>query len=212
MFPVSPARRAVSGFTLIESVVVLAVMSITLALGVPAMSGWIQASKARNAGGFYVEGLAMARQQAMAHNAASRFLLVRNNGNGQYDWQVDLCFPTQADACDADSAGWSAPDAFATADPDQVQGFLSVNRSAAALPKSDVMAATLAPLGSSSIYFNATGWVDTRVDERMTSIQFAPAAGFEATIRPQAIVVGLAGTATQCDPAVVAPDSRACPL
>ena len=207
MFPI-----IVRGFTLIESMVALAVLSITLAVGVPAMSGWIQASKARTAGGFYAEGLALARQQAMAHNASSRFLLVRNDGNGQYDWQVDLCFPTQADPCDADSAGWSATDAAAAADRDGTQGFLSVNRSAAALPKSEVMATTLAPLGTSAIYFNSTGWVDTNVDERMTSIRFAPANGFESTIRPAAIVIGLAGTATQCDPAVVAPDSRACPL
>lgn len=211
MFPVS-LRRAARGFTLIEAMVALTVLSITLAIGVPAMSGWIQASKARNAGGFYAEGLALARQQAMAHNATTRFLLTRNAANGQYDWQVDLCFPTLADACAADSAGWSTTSAPAAADANQAQGFLSVNRSAAGLPKTEVMSTTLAPLGNAAIYFTSTGWVDTSVDERMTTMQFAPAAGFESLIRPAAIVVGLAGTATHCNPAVLAPDSRACPL
>jgi type IV fimbrial biogenesis protein FimT len=212
MFPVSSGRRAERGFTLIEAMVALAVLSVTLAVGVRAVSGWVLTSKARGASEFYVEGLALARQQAMAHNASSRFQLTRNDANGQYDWQVDLCFPTLSDDCGADSAGWSATDTVATADRDQAHGFLSVNRAATALPKSAVMATTLAPLGNAAIYFNSTGWVDTSVDERMTSISFTPAAGFETTIRPAAIVVGLAGTANQCDPSVVAPDSRACPL
>lgn len=211
MFPVRP-RRAARGFTLIEAMVALAVLGITLAIGIPAMSGWIQSSKARNARGFYTEGLALARQQAIAQNASSRFMLTRNAANGQFDWQVDLCFPTQTDDCNADSAGWSSTTAAAAADRNQAAGFRSVNRSAAVLPKTDVMSTTLAPLGNDAIYFAATGWVDANVNERMTTMQFAPAAGFEKLIRPAAIVVGLAGTATQCDPTALAPDSRACPL
>ena len=210
MFPVSQ-RRAAQGFSLIEIMIAVAVLGVMLAVGVPAMSRWIDATKARSALEFYAEGLALARQQAIGHNGASRFVLTANAANGQNDWQVDICFPTALLPCDDVGGGWSTVSAPATGDPEGTKGFLSVRKSAATLPKASVMATTLTPLGSSAIYFNSVGWVDTTYDERLTSIRFAPASGYEKDIRPAAIVVSLAGTATKCDPSVAAPDSRACP-
>lgn len=212
MHPVSPPRRrpAGRGFTLIEIMIALAALGIMMAIGVPAMTSWVQAAKARSAADFYMEGFALARQQALAHNGSSRIVLTPNATNGQNDWQVDICFPTAALACTDTMGNWSTPAARASGDP-EVGGYTSVKRLATSLPKSTVLTPTRLPAGASTVYFNSQGWVDTRIGQRMASLQFAPGPGYESQLRQSAIVVGLAGTAVKCDPAVALPDSRACP-
>jgi type IV fimbrial biogenesis protein FimT len=211
MLPVSRAgRQPARGFSLLEAMVALAVMGVLLAAGMPAMSNWAQASKARSALDFYAEGFALARQQAISHNGASRIMLTPNADNGQNDWQVDICFPAPGAPC-GPAGAWSTTAAPAAGDPDQANGFKSVLRRATALPKSTVFAPTLLPAGASAIYFNSVGWVDTSVGQRMTSLRFTPGFGYENDLRPGALVIGLAGTATRCDWSVALPDSRACP-
>jgi type IV fimbrial biogenesis protein FimT len=212
MHPVTQRRRASAhGFTLLEAMVALVVLGIALSIGVPAMNNWVLASKARGAVEFYAEGLALARQQAISHNAVSRFALFPNSANGQNDWQVDICFPTAAVQCTAASGNWSTTAAAAANDPDTGVGFRSVRRSATQLPKSTVMSVTLLPVGADDIYFTSLGWVNTTMPDRMTTIRLGPAIGQETLIRPQALVISLAGTTTKCDWSVAIPDSRACP-
>jgi type IV fimbrial biogenesis protein FimT len=191
--------------------VALAVMGVLLAAGIPAMSNWVQASKARSAVDFYAEGFALARQQAISHNGASRIVLIPNDSNGQNDWQVDICFPTAASPCGVGLGSWSTTTAAAAGDPEQANGFKSVLRVATVLPKSTVLTPTLQPAGATSIYFNSFGWVDTAVAQRLTALRFTPGFGYEKDLRPAALVIGLAGTATRCDWSVALPDSRACP-
>jgi len=85
-------RLTARGFTLLETMVALAIMGIVLAAGVPSMSAWIFAGKAASASQFYAEGLALARGQALTHNSASRLVLLANPGK-LLDWRVDICFP-----------------------------------------------------------------------------------------------------------------------
>lgn len=206
------------GFTLLEIMVGMAIMGIVLALGVPAMAKWVTAAKSRSVIGFYTEGLALARQQAIAHNGASRIVFTLNTSNGQYDWQVDVCFPTVlAPNCGAAVGAWStttapaAGDPETAADPAKAAGFRSVAHTAASLPKAAVMAPELLPTGTSSIYFNSLGWVDTSFAQRLSSIRLSPGEAIEDEVRPVAVVIGLAGTAIKCDWTVAIPDSRACP-
>lgn len=206
------------GFTLLEIMVGMAIMGIVLAVGVPAMAKWVTAAKARSVIGFYSEGLVLARQQAISHNGSSRIVFALNTGNGQYDWQVDVCFPTVlAPTCGAGTGAWStttapaAGDPETAADPAKAAGFRSVARSAASLSKAAVIAPELLPAGTSSIYFNSLGWVDTSVAQRLSSIRLSPSEAIDDEVRPVAVVIGLAGTAIKCDWSVAIPDSRACP-
>jgi type IV fimbrial biogenesis protein FimT len=127
------------------------------------------------------------------------------------DWQVDICFPTPSTPCSATSGGWSTTTAAAAADPDQAKGFRSITRSADGLPATSAMMLTLADDGASAVYFTPLGWVDASVAPRITRIDLAPALGRNGAFRPLAVVVTLAGTASICDPAVAAHDSRGCP-
>lgn len=198
------------GYTLIEVMVGIAILGTLLAVGVPNMTHWIVANKARAASEFYLEGLSMARRQAVAHNARSRFVLTPGD-NGQYDWQVDLCFPVPGTPCTDDAGNWSTAAPAATGDPQGAAGFRSVFRPAAGLPPSSVLAPTVAPEEASAVYFTELGWVDTSIGGRLALLRLDPAAALAGDVRAAAVAVTLAGMASKCDPAAVAPDSRACP-
>lgn len=213
MMSASVARQAgaAAGFTLVEALVALAVFAILLALGIPSMSNWMLSNKALAAGELYAEGFRLARLQAIGHNAASRVLFTPNAGNGQMDWQVDLCFPTPVVPCGANSGVWSSTAAAAAGDPEGSAGYKSVFRSAGALPQDTVLTPTLLPDGASALYFTPLGWVDTNFAARLTRIQLDPDVAHAASVRSTALVINLAGSVTRCDPAVAIPDSRACP-
>lgn len=211
MRPVSRFRRAAPGFTLMEALLALAILGITLAIGVPNLSGWLQSSRAASGAEFYADGFRLARAEALKHNSASRIMLTENPRNGQMDWRVDLCFPTAAMPCNAESGVWSNPGASAAGDPEGSSGFKSVFRTADALPGNTVLAQSLSPSGATDVYFTSLGWVDTVFSPRLRRIDLVPAAGRSGSFPSSAVVVTLAGLATKCDPTVAATDSRACP-
>lgn len=210
MFPV--AQRRAGGFTLIEVVVVMGITASLLALGIPALSGWVMANKASSASEFYLEGFRMARQQAVARNTASRIVLSTNQSSGQLDWQVDLCFAElPAAPCTAVSSNWSTVDASAAGDPQGAAGFKSVLRSAENLPSRSVIAPTVMPADAYFVYYNALGWIDTSYAGRLTRLQLDPLPAYAAQLPTAAIVVTLSGVATRCDAGAAVTDSRGCP-
>ncbi len=212
MHPVTHWLPPSAGFSVLELMVVIALMSIGLAIGLPAMSGWMQASRAAAATEFYADGLRRARELAISNNAASRFRLTENASNGQLDWQVDLCFPTPATPCNDESGNWSTTADGASGDPlGSVAATRSILRSAQALPKVDVLVLTLTPAGATDIYFTSVGWVNTAVGNRLTRIVLSPGVAYAGEFPTAAIAVTLSGNANRCNPNVDAADSRACP-
>ena len=212
MHPVSAgARRVAAGFTLVEAMITLAVFATLLAVGVPRMVDWVASTKAAAATEFYAEGLGLARAQALAHNSASRLVLSENAVSGQYDWRVDLCFPTPDAPCSDEAGEWSTTeDAVGAAQADG-EGVKSIARSADALPRTDRLSVSVGPGEASAVYFTPLGWVDTLAGERMMRIDLEPAGGDGAAFPATSIVLTLAGIATKCDPAAPAGDSRRCP-
>lgn len=199
------------GATLLELVLGVGIVSFTLALGVPSMSHWLQTNKAKATGEFYADGLATARRQAQSHNARSRIVLSENAANGQYNWQIDICFPQPDAQCTTDSAGWSTVDKAAANDPQGAQGYKSVFRSAVSLPPATVAAPVLQPASAREIYFTELGWVDPAVEDRLQSIRLNPGDDFKDDVPTVALVVTLSGMTTKCDPTRGSGDSRACP-
>lgn len=61
------------GFTLIELMISIVVLAIVIALGVPSYRTWIQNTKLRNAAESILNGLQLARSEAVARNQAVRF-------------------------------------------------------------------------------------------------------------------------------------------
>ena len=204
-------KRPAAGFTLIEAVVALAIMAVLMAVGIPSLSGWLQARKAAAAASFYKEGFQLARAQAVTHNSASRLVLAENATSGQMDWQVDICFPTPSTPCNENSGSWSTTGAAAGADPDQAHGFRSVVRSADGLPATTTLMLSLAPSGADTVYFTPLGWVDPAISPRIERIALTPAGKQAAAAPATALVLTMAGNAIRCKPLVAASDPQRCP-
>ncbi len=210
MHPVSAPRTARSGgFTLLEVMVVLCIVTTLLAVGIPSLSDWIAANRAANAVEMYAEGFRQARLQALSHNSESRLTLNENSQNQQMDWQIDICFPAPAQPCNASAGAWSTPAAPASNDPAGAAGFKSMVRSASGLPGTNVLALSFLPAGADQVYFTPLGWVDQNVNPRLTRLTLTPMNA--GSFRTAALVVSLAGLTTKCDPNVAAGDSRLCP-
>lgn len=201
-----------NGFTLIELLVTITIFSILLTVGVPAMHTWVLSSKARSASEFYLDGFAMARRQAVSHNAQSRIVLTPNAISGQMDWQVDICFPQPGAVCNDGSGNWSTTAAQAANDPEQAAGYKSVFRAADALPQDEVLVPDYLPAGASKTYYTALGWIDTTTyGLNLTRLRLTPAARYAADLPTVAVAVTLAGMASKCEPTRPVGDSRACP-
>lgn len=210
MHAVSASRRhGARGFTAIEALVVVAIMGIMLAVGMPAMSNWLLGRKALSAAGFYQDGLALARNTAIARNAHTRFVLTPNATNGQMDWQVDQCYGL----CDDTHGNWSTPTAAAADDPTLFTGpqSKSVQRSAVAMPANTVLVQTVAPAGATAVYFTALGWVDTSVTPALASIDLKPVASSASAFPERMVKLPLGGIAAICDPNAVAHATNGCP-
>jgi type IV fimbrial biogenesis protein FimT len=203
-----PAAR---GFTLIEAAVVVAIMGIVLAVGLPSMSDWLLGRKALAAAVFYQDGFTLARNTAIAHNSHSRLVLTENAANGKMDWRVDICFPTSGTPCNDVTGGWSTATAAADGDPDPNPVFRSITRSAQAMPGESDLAQAVSPSGATEVYFTPLGWVDTAVAPSLARIDMAPSLTRAHAFAPLAVVLTLAGIASICDPAAPAHDVRGCP-
>lgn len=205
------ARRGQGGVTLIELLITITIFGVMLAIGVPAMGGWMMASKVRAASEFYLDGFSTARRQAVAHNSASRIVLTANPTSGQMDWQVDICFEVPGTPCTDTSGTWSTTTTPAPNDPQGSAGYKSVFRASDALPPSEVLVPSVVPDGATQVYYTALGWVNTNATVRMTQLRLDPAPKYAQQFPVVALSVTLAGMPSRCDPTLATTDSRACP-
>lgn len=200
------------GFTLLEALIALAILGIVLSIGMPRMAEWIYASKVAAAGQFYAEGFALARNQALTQNGVSRLVLSKNAANGQYDWQIDVCFPRSDEPCNDISTNWSSAAAPATRDPlGAANGFKSLQRSAEALPPAADLVPSIGPEDANAVYFTPVGWVDPAIGPRIERLALTPSTKHAAAARPLALVLTMAGNAIRCNPLAATTDPQRCP-
>lgn len=76
-----PARRARGGFSLIETLVVVAIAGILLAIAVPSLQSSINSARTRGVAESVYTGLSLARSEAIRRNAPMRFQLVSTLDN-----------------------------------------------------------------------------------------------------------------------------------
>lgn len=206
------ARRA-RGFTLIEMMVAVTILSILLAVGIPSMRGWMTSTRAVAASEFYAEGMRTARAEALKRNVVSRLVLTTNATSGQQDWQVDICVDGAA-LCGPGTGTWSTATTALT--NKGMTDFQSVFRSSKSLPPSGQMTLTTVPSDSKAAYFTPVGWLDGRVLDNLTQVIVAPSAANADAFPTTSVFLTGGGSVIKCNPTtdtvtIGAKDSRKCP-
>lgn len=179
------------GVTLIELAIGLAIVAVLLAMGLPAWQAFIQNAQVRNAGESVLQGLNLARAEAIRRNASVRFQFVSNLTSGcalsssSLSWVVSMDDP--AGQCDAAPSETAAPRII------QKQSATEGTRNVA-------MAAT----GGTTVTFSGLG----RATLGITQIDLTNSVGTcqhthaDGAIRCLRVMVGSGGQVKLCDPKV----------
>jgi type IV fimbrial biogenesis protein FimT len=190
------------GVTLIELMVGVAIMIILLFLALPNFAIWMQNTQIRTGGEAILNGLQLARAEAVRRNTSVRFQLVDSltsscalsatGGN----WVVSLADPSGA--CEVAASDTVAPQ------------IVQKKSGAEGSPNAVV---TVAPAGATIVTFSGLGSVAVKNEDGsdpITEMKIDSGAIPAADSRELCIMVNLAGAVRLCDPQVAAGDSRAC--
>jgi type IV fimbrial biogenesis protein FimT len=200
------ARRLERGFTLIEIAIALGVLAILIVLGAPSFGDWLQNQQTRAATEATLNGLQIARGEAVRRNTQVRFQFVSDLTSGcalsgvTLSWVVSVGDPTGA--CDK---------SIDLATPGPVIQSRSAQESS---PNANV---ALTPAGPpvSFVTFNSLGGVVTPNSDGsppISKIDISNPAVIGGAARPLRVVVNAGGSVRMCDPSVTdLTDARACP-
>ena len=188
-------RRATlqRGFTLIELMIGIAIVSMVLMFGIPGLGQWIQSSQIRNASESIVSGLQLARAEAVRRNTSVQFVLSSLAGGGvKSDWTVNCVAPS----VNCPGTGFTPP---------EIQ-----KRSASEGSANAEVAA-----GQSTIVFNGMGRVTPTpgadIVLNVTNPTGGSCAASSGTMRCLRISVSGGGQVRMCDPALsVSTNPRGC--
>lgn len=187
------------GFSIIELVIGLAILGILIATGIPEFAKFMQNSQIRNGGEAVLQGLNLARAEAIRRNAPVRFQFVTSLTSScalttsSLNWVVSQDNP--AGACDATPSEGTAP--------------RIVQRQSGQEGTANVV---VAASGGSSVTFSGLGRVSvagiTQVDLSSSRGTCEHAGGELRCLR---VLLTSGGQAKLCDPKVTdATDPRIC--
>jgi type IV fimbrial biogenesis protein FimT len=195
-------RALQRGVTLIELMIGLAIMALVLFVAVPSFGIFLQNSQIRNAAGSALNGLELARNEAIRRNTPVRFQFVSNLtasctlSTTSLAWVVSQADPSGA--CD-------------TAPSDTVAPQIIQSRSAT----EGTSNARVTLTGGSTVVFTGLGRAQaggiTQIDVTNTSGTCQYADPTNGTMRCMRIMVSSGGQSRMCDPQVTAAnDPRKC--
>ncbi|HMH18405.1 MAG TPA: GspH/FimT family pseudopilin [Burkholderiales bacterium] len=202
-------RAPQHGFNLIELMISIVVLGVLIALGAPGFSEWLQNQQIRAAAEATLNGLQVARSEAVARNANVSFQFVSDLtascataplGSGGFltsiSWVVSAGNP--AGACDK-KIGDTPP------------GPVIQSRSGAEGTPNAVV--TTVPAGTTTVTYTPLGATTSNLDGSlpMKSMTLSNVILSAGTSRPLQIVINPGGSTRMCDPLAVASDTRACP-
>jgi len=190
------------GVTLIELMVGLAILALVLFVAVPSFGIFLQNSQIRNAAGSVLNGLELARNEAIRRNTPVRFQFVSNLtatctlSTTSLAWVVSQADPTGA--CDTAPSDTVAP---------------QIVQSRSATEGTSNARATLT--GGSTVVFTGLGRAQaggiTQIDVTNTSGTCQYSDPTNGTMRCMRVVVSSGGQSRMCDPQVTAAnDPRKC--
>ena len=215
-------RSSQRGLNIVEIMISLVVLGVLIGLGAPGFAEWLQNQQIRAAAEATLNGLQVARGEAVRRNTPVRFQLVSDltstcvlasdsvTASVSVSWVVSLADPTGA--CDAvTDSGQPVPP------PGRIlQKRTSAEGSPGALATSVFVPsppAPPAPQAASTVTFAALGNVVANADGTpsinkidVTNLNVSPSA-----MRPLRIIINSGGSTRMCDPALALPEPRGCP-
>ncbi len=213
-------RSSQRGLNIIEIMISLAVLGVLLGLGAPGFVEWLQNQQIRAAAEATLNGLQVARGEAVRSNTPVRFQLVSDltstcilasdsvTAPVSVSWVVSLRDPTGKCDTKADPAD--------PANPQIVQSRTSAEGSPNAQATSVFVPsppAAPAPQAASTVTFAALGNIVANADGTpginkidVTNPNVSPGAR-----RPLRIIISSGGSMRMCDPALALPEPRGCP-
>jgi len=209
------------GLNLIEVMISLAVLSILIGLGAPGFVEWLQNQQIRAAAEATLNGLQVARGEAVRRNTPVRFQLVSDltstcvlasdsvTAPVSVSWVVSLADPTGA--CDAvtDSGQPVPPPGRILQKRTSAEGSPGALATSVFVPSPPVPPA---PQAASTVTFAALGNVVANADGT-PSINRIDLTNVNVTgaMRPLRIIVTSGGSTRMCDPSLAPPEPRGCP-
>ena len=136
-------RQPMRGFTLVELLIGITVLGILLTLGAPSFMVWMQNTQIRTAADAVLNGLQLARTEAIRRNKTVQFAL----GN-QTEWTVSVVNPQQQlqyrpmDEGSANAVVQISPGGSTTVTFDALGGRTSNNDASSAIDTVDITSAT----------------------------------------------------------------------
>lgn len=203
--------KAIRGFSLVELIIGMLILSVLLALALPTFTDWLRNARVRTAAEAVLNGLQLARIEAVRRNAQVRFSLVNNLTKDCVlapagpSWVVSLDDPTNA-----------LPDKCATPPSDAIDPRIIQSRNGA-----EGSAATTVAAGQNVYVFNSLGRLTAQPardeDNVIGGIKIKSAAGEPCKtpggsepVRCLRVVVLFGGQIRMCDPALPPADAQAC--
>lgn len=197
-------RRTVLGFSLIELMVTISILSLLMMAVAPAAAQWIRSLRMRNAAELALLGLQKTRAEAIKRNQPVRFWLMSSGSTALLDSQCAL---------DPGSASWVISRNNPTGHCSDPVGNLAVDPFIVEIYSAGKAAEAVAidgrnPVGdpASSIGFDGFG----QVLDYATALHTLDFGTAEASARRLRVTVSAAGAVRLCDRDVTTPDPRAC--
>jgi len=216
------SRAPQRGFTIVEIMISLVVIGVLIGLGAPGFVEWLQNQQIRAAAEATLNGLQVARGEAVRRNAPVRFQLVSDLTSScvlasdsvsapvSVSWVVSLADPSGA--CDAttDSGQIPSPAGRILQRRTSAEGSPNAVATSVFVPSPP---AAPAPQAASTVTFAALGNVIANADATpsINKIDVTNARVSPSAMRPLRLVVNSGGSVRMCDPSLTASDTRGCP-
>lgn len=196
----NPVSRQ-KGFSLVELMIGLVILAILISAGLPVFSLWMQNTQNRAAAESILNGLQMARTEAVRHNANVRFNFTTANSIA---WSVGCVIPVGDLNADGEE---DCPAVIQSRSGGEGTGNARAGISTAAIP-TPALAGNFNPALASGtglpagVTFTFLGRVPTvNIGADITRIDITNAASSAA--RRMVITIGTGGTIRMCDPALL---------